>query len=513
MRQLHSIIFVLLFGILAFLFIATLDYTFIYREQDQLFLFDHTFFDAFICKMGGMGEYIETFIIQFFYIPYVGELILALILSSIYLFATLISRKITKADDPLFIALIPAIYLLIQYESIAFDIYHSTNLIIVLLFSYALSYLRKWKLIIVGILIIGALSYLLGWICILAAAIIIGASTLSTYLFKSLKWSFKWPFRTVIILIYISVGTICFIKNYSLKSKLLTITEISLQKGDWQQALNCSQRYSSKNQLMCYYQNIALANSGKLATDLFKYQQECGAKSLFFIVDNTAAQYSKIGHYVYEHIGHINEATHWANESFVTTGVTASNLINLIKYNLLLDKPKVAMRYIRTLEKSLFYQDEVELYKDMINKGEKPNLYVSIEKDTSIRFTNTLNFQAEIETVLKSNPDNKKASIYYLSYLLLDKQLEKFANELTRYYNSNIKENEISKTYLEALLVYAQYNKESPLNHLLTPEIEKQYIEYHDLKSQNKWELLKQKYSTSYWFYLDDFNNIYNRLQ
>lgn len=508
MKQLHWIIFIFLFGVLAFLFIDTLDYTFTYREQDHLFLFDSIFFDKFKYKIGGIGEYIEIFIIQFFYMPYVGELILALILSSIYLLITLISRKISKVSDPLFIALVPAIYLLIQYESISFDLFHSTNLIIVLLFFYALSYLKKLKLIVITTLVIALLSYFLGWLYVIAAVIIIGLSATSAHLFKTLKWVHKWFFASIVILIYISVASILFIKNYNYRSKLVAITEISIQNRDWEKALKHTQRYSSKSQLMRYYQNIALANSGKLTTDLFKHRQDVGASSLFYLLDLNAAQYSKIGHYVYEYIGHINEATHWVNESFVMSGATSSNLINLIKYNILLDKPEVAMRYIRRLEKALFYQDKVDMYKNLISNNEKPNIYISKENNLSTRFTNTKEFQLEIESVLKSNPHNDRATIYYLSYLLLNKELSKFVNELTIYYNNskennNSKGNKISKLYLEALLIYIQYGGKSSIEHLLTEEMKSQYSEYITLKERRKWKELEQKYSKTYWFYLE----------
>ena len=79
-RALLSILFV---GI-AFLFWA-IYYPFhlLYQEQYLLFLYIPSYFFDKLSYPGGVGEYIAEFLTQFYYYPYLGALIVALLLGGI----------------------------------------------------------------------------------------------------------------------------------------------------------------------------------------------------------------------------------------------------------------------------------------------------------------------------------------------------------------------------------------------------------------------------------------------
>ncbi len=506
MRKTNIVIFSLLFIALSSIFVDALGYTFAYREQEHLFLFDTQFFSSLVASVGGVGEYASLFVTQFFYVPYLGEVILALILSFIYLLSSAASYRLFKAYDPLFLALIPVVYLLTSYESLSFNISHVTSFFTVLLSIYILTFIKNRVVFVVVLSLVMALyCYAFGWIYVCAAATVIFLTTLSAYLFKSVVFIHKKWFIGVVLLLYTLFASVAFVQSYNAKEKLMALTELALQKGDWDSVLAYASKSRLNSSLMHYYQNMALAYSGRLSTSLFNHRQAVGSKSLYVTYDTNSSQFTKVGHYVYEYIGHIHEATHWANESIVVYGESSYNLINLIKYNILLGKPKVAMRYIRRLDKSLFYKNIALYYKNMIDRGDMPNIYLHKENNSDVRFTNTQSFRGELDAMIALNPLNKNALTYKFAFLLLEKKFSEFVSELIAATNSGIiVESDITDQYLQALLVYGQVTGAStPLDHLITDELKGRYIGYIRAKSDKNWAELKSRYKSSYWLYLD----------
>ena len=89
-------------GIAAFLLLCVhLDmaqrYLFYYREQQQLFVYDFSFFSERYLTHGGLSLFVSQFIIQFFTMPYVGAIVTAAfgVLTAVFLWLTL--RKINNS--------------------------------------------------------------------------------------------------------------------------------------------------------------------------------------------------------------------------------------------------------------------------------------------------------------------------------------------------------------------------------------------------------------------------------
>jgi hypothetical protein len=73
-------------------------YHLIYQEQFQLFLFTPGYLSETIYKSGGLAEYIARFLIQFYYVPWAGAVIIGLLL--VMLQRLLLSVSLAFADKP-----------------------------------------------------------------------------------------------------------------------------------------------------------------------------------------------------------------------------------------------------------------------------------------------------------------------------------------------------------------------------------------------------------------------------
>lgn len=416
------------------MFMDSLAYLFPYHEQQQLFLFTRSYLESYLSEPGKLGEYFANFVIQFFYLSYAGKLILAFILSCLYLLPVLIIRKLTVRNDPLQIALLPPLYLFIQFESPDFDICRITSLFCTFLITYLLSLLPQKAFYYVTIPCFALTGFTLGWIYPAVVFAILLLTTFSARMLPRFIINLKiYTSYTILFLImYASCTFYLFVYTYNMRERLLIETENHVKKQEWEQILTCTRKYRGENQLMEYFCNMALYHTGRMPYDLLKYPQNYGPNSLFQPWMSNPRQ-SKYGHYLYEQLGYINEAQRWASEALVAYGETAPTLLNLIRYNIVNGRQAVAMRFIRVLKQSLFYSKQAEEYERLVPTGEVPGLKpVPQQKEKKARFTNIQDLGPELIFICKQDSTNRMAFEYLMSYLILSNKTKQFVEHLPR---------------------------------------------------------------------------------
>ena len=265
------------------MFMDSLAYLFPYHEQQQLFLFTRSYLESYLSEPGKLGEYFANFVIQFFYLSYAGKLILAFILSCLYLLPVLIIRKLTVRNDPLQIALLPPLYLFIQFESPDFDICRITSLFCTFLITYLLSLLPQKAFYYVTIPCFALTGFTLGWIYPAVVFAILLLTTFSARMLPRFIINLKiYTSYTILFLImYASCTFYLFVYTYNMRERLLIETENHVKKQEWEQILTCTRKYRGENQLMEYFCNMALYHTGRMPYDLLKYPQNYGPNSLF----------------------------------------------------------------------------------------------------------------------------------------------------------------------------------------------------------------------------------------
>ena len=436
MKQIHWWISGALFVVLLFMFMDSLSYLFVYHEEQQLFLFTRAYAARYFSEPGLLGEYIANFVTQFFHLFVGGKMILAFMYVCLYLFPVLTARKWNGGNsDPFHVALLLPLYLFIRFEASNFQMAWVTSLFICFLILFLLSRLPRRAFYLLSVPFLLAAGIGLGWMYPVVAAGVVLCSVVLSYLGGRLlkKERLYKGLQLLMLGIYAVVTFQQFVISYRTRERLLVEAEQALRKKDWEKVIDCSNRFRGDSQLMDYFRNMALYQTGRMSNDLLKYPQRYGIHSLFLPWVGDPRQ-SRYGHYVYEQLGYLNEAQRWASEALVVYGATAPTLLNLIRYNIANGRTDVAMRFIRRLKQSLFYRKQAEAYERLIQSGQPvPDLHVvPPSKSGRARFANVQDLGPELLFICEQDPTNRMAFEYLMIYSILSKNCTLFAENIGR---------------------------------------------------------------------------------
>ncbi len=489
MRYNKIIIFFALLVFFFFTYQGALSHIIFYHEQHVLFLWTQAYFEKIMASEGFI-QYLTNFVVQFFYVPWLGSLIVSLLLSLIFLFSLYILRNIIGVKDFLLLSVIPT-FILFLYTTKAEN---SLSLVV---------------LVFVSLLIISLLLAIIRRF---------------TSVFPLVKCKEKEVYRKKIfyflpLIFFVVYGAITygyFIKKYNTSERLMLKIEQFAKNEDWPKVLDYTSRYLDSgrtNQLVAYFHNLALFYNETLLDDLLDYPQVLGVEGLFFAWKSDSRE-SEYGHYIYEKLGYLNEAQRWKFEAMVVWGETAPHLINLAEYNIVMGKPKVAQKFINVLKQSLFYKEKaLELEQGIVSDELQSSYNAYIGEVRDVRFSNILNLGKELEYLTEINPNNKMAFEYFMSYLLLSNNVVRFANNFHKIKNFNY--TKVPRIFEEALLIYKLGVSEQEFNALgytLSAETEKRFSVYHSLVQYNQRRQLEQDFGNSYWFYLNNISPYGNKV-
>lgn len=473
MKKLSFCLFLVLCVLYFSAYQSSLSHILFYHEQHHLFLYTKAYYHH-IVSSEGILRYLTNFLIQFFYYPALGSILLALLTASYYLLTQYLLKKLTGLYDVLQLSIIPSLWAFLYTKEAGKDL---TLIVGIFLFlciaSLILTPLKKAILPIKG---------------------------------KNITTKWKLTFSLSMATIFATGGYFFFLRHYNFSERTMLQTTEAVQSKDWDKVLYYTTRYQDagrNNQLINYFHLLALYHKGELIHHLLDYPQVLGVRGLYLPWTSNSRE-CEFGHYVYEFIGHINEAHRWAFESMVVWGETAPVLKNLARYNILLQRPKVAQRFVNTLKQSLFYKKEAVEIEQQIKTGEVSGLHYAL-KNAPIqpaRFSNILNIGPELQQILTYDPTNRMALEYLLCHLLLSNHIEKFVSFLPL-----IKDHydRLPRIFEEALHIYAlQAGKEkvASLGFSISPETEERFAQYYTLWKTQDLEALERSFRSTYWYYL-----------
>ncbi len=511
MNKCNWIVTVSLMAVCLFLSLDSLSHIPAYHEQHHLFLFSPAYLSAHGATAAGRLGLLADFVIQFFYFRTGGCLLFALLIAALYPLNAVSVYKLTGRRDPLHLTLIPSLYLLVRYTSIDFSIDHLVGLLICSLALLLLSCLRGHvKYYLQPVVLIG-LGLFIGWWYPFVAAVMVGASCLSAWLLdrRLAKGKIRLAVGLTALACYAGATFYTFVRAYNMHERISIETESYVKHGEWNKVLSCANRYRGNNQLIDYFRNLALYHTGRLPYELLRYPQSKGVESLYlpWTGENRRSEY---GHYIYEQLGLVNEAHHWAFEAMVVNGETAPHLLNLIRYNIANGRLLVARRFIHVLKQSLFYRDQAVTYEGMLTAGDVAGLHaLPHRKGEKARFTNVLNLGPELLYVCEREPGNRMAFEYLMSQLLLSNQITRFAANVHRYKAFDYPV--LPPMYEEALLVYKLGVDEATFAELgiaVSPETEQRFRAYYNASQRDDTELLRREFGDTYWYYMN-YRSVY----
>lgn len=500
MKKINYYIFCFLFIVCYITNNGVLSHVTFYHEQHHLFLFSKTYFHHTV-HSEGLLSYLTDFIIQFFYYPSLGSLILAFLVSTPYIMTALAVKRFTKHFDYLQLGLLLSSYLFLQTLSVDFNLSEIVAFYLVLKAILIASWLSgKWKKYIVGASFCLLLMLVISPQIIGLSILIIALGCLSAHLCRSFRSKISIIISMICLIFFISADFYIFLHKYNMKERRMIQAQKSAQEKQWNEVLETTEKYFKSghtNHLMMYYHNMALFNNGKMIDHLFDYPQNLGVKSLFipWKSDSREAEY---GHLIYEELGHWNEAQRWTFEAMVIWGETAPHLINLIKYNIKIGRKEVAQKFINVLKQSLFYSDIAVQY-----ETELKNIPIATKDQASkSQFINILNIVPELIRLCDQNPNNKMAFEYLMSSFLLSNQVSKFTENIYRM--KKFRYVNMPACFEEALYLYKLGKSEEfeKMNLTISAETEQRFKEYFQLYNQGDTQQLKKRFGHTYWFYL-----------
>lgn len=190
-----------------------------YQEQYQLFLLSSEYFWERICVPGGLADYISEFLVQFYYIPILGAIILALCYTSIQRLTWMLCRRLSSTDTWYILSFIPAftLWFFMSDESVLLSFTIALIAALCTLIGYhAISRneafpTRRWHKIIFLLILIPLFYWLFGACVWVVAAYVAG--------YELIKRSSPTNFL-VGILTLIYTGIIIYLLSYSLQYPL-----------------------------------------------------------------------------------------------------------------------------------------------------------------------------------------------------------------------------------------------------------------------------------------------------
>jgi hypothetical protein len=284
-----------------------------------------------------------------------------------------------------------------------------------------------------------------------------------------------------------------------------------VRNNRWNSVIEFAEKKPPRNNLSLAMLNLSLAKTNKMGDRMFNFQQN-GIEGLFlpFAKEYVAPM---MGSEILFQLGLVNASQEYSFESMETTpnlSKTVRSVKRLAETNLINGNYEVAGKCLRKLEKTVFYRKwakdtEKYLYhEEMINNhlvwGEKRKWM--IRKDF---FFKVQNMESTLNMLLRQNPENKMAFQYLMAFYLINKDLRNFMNTLPLMEKMNY--SKIPVSYQEAIMYILGLSSKNPMQNIpfkISDDTKARMKAYADIYTTrpNAQELLKKRFSGTYWYYL-----------
>lgn len=447
-------------------------YALSFQEQNQLFLFTWDYFSERISLSGGFADYIAEFITQFSYIPYLGEILLAVVF---VIFQKAIALSIDR--DEWYVLSFVAPVMMLVYMS---DIYVMLSYLVALIAAVLLCALYRrhpgliWAGIatVLGYWLIGPAIFVFTLFAVIrernSKSLILIALSVIVVVASRLTYLQQYPWKTVIfginyyrlpitvpvmqliiagvaalipafadllpkprrivdislVLLILAGGTVGCWMNYEKDVVELIAYDQMVRNEDWDGILERAEKYQPDSELGAVSVNLALFMSGR-GNELPKFKQ-FGTRGLIlpnirdFISNSSSSE-------VFWRLGMINESLRYAfdtQESLINNRKSGRWMSRMAECQMLNGRYDVAEKYLDILSHSLFYRKWAENQRQYLRNDEaiaSNPIYAYLR---SVRFqSDFLYFYPEMDKMLAilyhQNNNNVMAAWYYKAWIAL----------------------------------------------------------------------------------------------
>lgn len=425
-----------------------------YHEQNQLFLFTWDYFFERLSVAGGLADWLGEFIVQFFYIPWLGAMLIALLMTiGIFLVAQFTTKKLSCRSASMSFVKIVAVILSLLFAAALTWLMGDVNVMwvfpvaIVLALSLASISLprRLWW---TDIFIIPIAYWLIGpavWIYILLRAIEWGwhrlwsAVWLMVVMMVSYFWLLpQWPLQQVLsgISYYRIPLQYPQLNGFDSETYELIHMDYLVRNERWDDILKRASESEVRTAFWSNCVNLALSQKRQLAERQFEFYQS-GDDAI--IMPRMRDQTSNLpSAEAFFRLGMINSAQRYMfdiQESILNGRMSGRCTKRIVECMLINGHYQTAAKYIALLKKSLFYRSWAEEAEQYLGNESKIDHHPVWGRLRRFRFkTDFLYSHPEKYKILgllfMENHDNKMALDYFLAELLLRGDVPGFAQYL-----------------------------------------------------------------------------------
>ncbi|MBQ7422135.1 MAG: hypothetical protein IJV27_08350 [Prevotella sp.] len=474
----------ILFGVGVFLFWGlAYPQALSYQEQYQLFLFTGDYLAERLTIAGGLADYLGEFLVQFYYVEWLGAVILALLFvvlqRLIYRLTSSVWNGLTTKHHHFFLSFIPP-FMFLWYmgdESVLLSYF------VAMLISLGVAYLMKknqwFDLVVIPLLYwaVGPMAWLYVsirivrygwrrlWMVIYLLALQIGAYVLllSQWPLQSVLLglnyyrvplqvpTMQWLIPVAIVLLValapfcrkkitaylqmICLAVVAFLSVYlgydSDKYELLR-QDYHVRNEQWNEVIRRAEKYQVRTTFSSNCVNLALAKKRQLADRMFDFYQSGEDALLMPMVRDLTSNLPTAE--VFWHLGMVNSAERYMfdiQESILNARKSGRCTKRLAECFLVNGKYSVARKHLNLLKKSLFYRNWAKEAETYLYQDAKIDAHPIWGKLRQLRYkSNFLYNYGEIDKMLGllfiNNPENKMALDYFMGEMLLKGNVQGF---------------------------------------------------------------------------------------
>ena len=278
----------------------------------------------------------------------------------------------------------------------------------------------------------------------------------------------------------------------------------------WDKILDASKGTLTNYLNMCYL-NLALAQRGELADQMFNFDQR-GPQGLM-VGWNKTEQISSLLSDIAFAMGNSAMAQEMAFEAYATA-IGEGNprmLKRLVQTNIIYGEYQVAEKYLNILGNTVYYKNWADEHRKFLYND------AAVEQDSALgsrrkclpkeNYLSEINYmEKDLCMVAESNPKNKAAIQYLGALYLLAKNMDGFKKMVETYYGTEVLPS-LPKSFQEAVITLSEAEPDYWKRFDISPSVVQRFAEYKKqvLGNRNNKNalpgLMRRAYGDTYWFY------------
>ena len=478
-----SLLLTLAFGISVFLFWwRRYPFALTYQEQFQLFMLDGDYFCSRIAEPGGLARYVAEFLVQFYNSVVIGAAIIAVL----YMLLQRLTWLLMHTDSHYALSFIPSIMLWYAMGDESVLLTYVVALLMAMTAALAwikwTAKLAQWVKWLVLLLVIPVLYWFVGPLVLLTALlmlpwtiavqgviyslalmlfsahylpypmmrVVLGIGyyrfpvtlpyllmaipvviCVMTYLINKLPKVKQWVNIAEVMVVLVILGSLVDL-GYNKKKYELIEYDYLVRVRDWNAIIAKAEKQTPDLPMSVSATNLALAMTNQLGDRAFEFYQR-GPQGLFPKFERNFASTQLTGE-IYFHLGMINTAQRLAFEAMEAIpnyNKSARAVRRLAETNIINGQYKIAEKYLRMLEKTIFYRPWAQRMISMLGNEKAINEYPIYGTLRQYKLQKDLLFSdGELDNICGQlflhNQQNLMAAQYLLMIPLLNRDIEKF---------------------------------------------------------------------------------------